>query len=294
MSIVLGLDHNRYLCASNGATSNPVTITSNLESPRKKKITKYFERNLTTLKKSPFLFFNKFLSHVWPRCSKLRIRRSARVSKGVKRTNSLYFLLLDGNFNPFFASYFVAVIIGLWVIGITVQEIKHALYQGKERYLGEWWHLAIIPMIIFYILAAVLWIVGYALAASNVGEWTLDVDDLLGSSSRTPYRLLLLSNTFYSFALVLTFFEASHFFQVNSTLGPLHLSLMMMLKDIIRFLALFALNVFAFALAMRKLYSQYVHTSSPVKELNNSTTSHSFERYEADIAGNMHIVFFCL
>ena len=84
-----------------------------------------------------------------------------------------------------------------------------------------------------------------------------------------------------SFALVLTFFEAAHFFQVNSTLGPPHLSLMMMLKDIIRFLALFALNVFAFALAMRKLYSQYVQTSSPVKELNNSTASHSFERYKA-------------
>lgn len=192
------------------------------------------------------------------------------------------------SFNPFFASCFVAVIIGIWVIGITVQEIKHALYQGKERYLGEWWHLAIIPMIIFYILAAVLWIVGYALAASNVGEWTLDVEDLLGSNSRIPYRLLLLSNTFYSFALVLTFFEASHFFQVNSTLGPLHLSLMMMLKDIIRFLALFAVNVFAFALAMRRLYSQYVQTSSPVKELNNSTASHSFERYEADITCREH------
>ena len=177
------------------------------------------------------------------------------------------------------------MIIGIWVVGITVQEIKHALYQGKERYLGEWWHLAIIPMIIFYILAAVLWIVGYVLAASNVGEWTLTADDLLESSSRVPYRLLLLSNTFYSFALVLTFFEASHFFQVNSTLGPLHLSLMMMVKDIIRFTALFALNVFAFALAMRKLYSQYMQTSIPVKEMNNRTESHDFERYEADTTG---------
>ena len=97
--------------------------------------------------------------------------------------------------------------IGIWVIGITVQEIKHALYQGKERYLGEWWHLAITPMIIFYILASVLWIVGYALAASKVGEWILDVDDLLGSNSRTS--LLTVSYHYTSrhlFLFLLLFF----------------------------------------------------------------------------------------
>ena len=172
----------------------------------------------------------------------------------------------------------IAILIGLWVVGITIQEVKQARHQGMERYLAEWWHLAVIPMIAFYILAAVLYIVGYAFIASDSGEWTVHVRHLLGSTSVGPYRLLLLSNSFYSFALVLTFFEASHFLQVNSTLGPLHLSLMMMAKDIVRFLALFALNVCAFALAMRKLYSQYVQTSTRVTEHNNSTRSHAFER----------------
>jgi len=166
------------------------------------------------------------------------------------------------------------------VAGITVQEVKQARYHGMERYLAEWWHLAVILMIIFYILAAVLWIVGYAFAASDSGEWTIHVRHLLGSTSLRPYHLLLLSNSFYSLALVLTFFEASHFLQVNSTLGPLHLSLMMMTKDIARFLVLFALNFCAFALAMRKLYSQYVQTSTHVTEFNNknSTETHPFER----------------
>lgn len=164
------------------------------------------------------------------------------------------------------------------MIGITVQEVKQALHQGKERYFSEWWHLAVIPMIMCYIIAAVLWIVGYAFIASNSGEWVVHVRQLLGSTSLAPYHLLLLSNSFYSFAVVLTFFEASHVLQVNSTLGPLHLSLMNMGKDIMKFFLLFALNVCAFALAMRKLYSQYVQTSAQVTKSSNSTANHAFER----------------
>ena len=160
-------------------------------------------------------------------------------------------------------------------MGITVQEIRHAWHQGKDRYLLAWWHLAVTPMILCYIIAAVLWIVGYVFIAAYSGSWTV----LLGSTSLAPYHLLLLSNSFYSFAVVLTFFEASHVLQVNSTLGPLHLSLMNMGRDIMKFFALFSLNVCAFALAMRKLYSQYVQTSTQVTKNNNSTTSHAFERY---------------
>ena len=161
------------------------------------------------------------------------------------------------------------------MIGITAQEIKHALHQGKERYLFAWWHLAVIPMIMCYILSAVLWIVGYVFIGSDSGSWTA----LLGSTSLAPYHLLLLSNSFYSFAVILTFFEASHLLLVDSTLGPLHLSLMNMCRDIVKFFALCALNVFAFTLAMRKLYSQYVQTSTLVTKNSNITTSHAFERY---------------
>ena len=156
------------------------------------------------------------------------------------------------------------------MVGIIVQEIKQVMYQGMERYLGEWWHLAVISMILSYVLAAVLWIVG----------WTVPLTKLEDASSVGPYHLLLLSNSFYAFAVLLTFFEASHLLQVDSTLGPLHLSLMKMTKDIVRFFALFALNFCAFALAMRKLYSQYVQlTAAQVAKSSNATnTSHPFER----------------
>ena len=174
--------------------------------------------------------------------------------------------------NLFFFS--LAIIIAIWVIGITVQEIKHALHQGKERYLFAWWHLAVIPMIMCYIISAVLWIVGYVSIGSESGSWTKE----LGSSSLAPYHLLLLSNSFYSFAVILTFFEASHVLLVNSTLGPLHLSLMNMCRDIIKFFALCALNVFAFTLTIRILYSQYVQTSALVTN-NSNNPSHTFQRY---------------
>ena len=178
-----------------------------------------------------------------------------------------------------FQTFFSAVIIGIWVIGITLQEIKHALHQGKERYFSAWWHLAVIPMVMCYIIAAVLWIVGYAFIASDSGSWTVHVRQLVGSTSLAPYHLLLLSNSFYSFAVVLTFFEASHILLANSTLGPLHLSLMNMGRDIMKFFALCGLNVCAFTLAFRKLYSQYMQTSTQPTKNNSSTTTHAFERY---------------
>ena len=167
---------------------------------------------------------------------------------------------------------FTDVLIGIWVAGITVQEIKKVLKYGMDRYLSEWWHLALIPMIVFYIIATVLWIVDFAVSGSIASNGTVQVRDL-GS-----YNLSLLSNSFYSLALVLTFFEASHFLQVNSTLGPLHLSLMMMVKDIVRFLALFGVNVFAFALAMRGLYSHPVQTSEQTSGHTNDTDNHKFQR----------------
>ena len=161
------------------------------------------------------------------------------------------------------------------MVGIIVQEIKQAMYQGMKRYLGEWWHLAVIPMILSYVLAAVLWIVGYTSLARNSGDWTVPLTKLEDASSVGPYHLSLLSNSFYAFAVLLTFFEASHLLQVDSTLGPLHLSLTMMT----RFFALFALNFCAFAFAMRKLYSQYVQTSAEVAKSRNATNaSHPFER----------------
>ena len=164
------------------------------------------------------------------------------------------------------------------MVGITVQEIKHALQQ-KRQYFLAWWHLAVVPMIVCYIIAAVLWIVGYAFIASDSGSWTVDVRQLMGSTSLAPYHLLLLSNSFYSFAVVLTFFEASHILLANSTLGPLHLSLMNMGRDIMKFFALCGLNVCAFTLAFRKLYSQYMQTSTQPTKNNSSTTTHAFERY---------------
>jgi len=193
---------------------------------------------------------------------------------------------------------FTAVLIVIWVAGITVQEIQKVLKHGMDRYLSEWWHLALIPMIVFYIIAIVLWCVGYAFAVSNSGDWTVYVRGLVGNAPVGSYNLLLLSNSFYSLALMLTFFEASHFLQVNSTLGPLHLSLMMMVKDIVRFLALFGLNVLAFALAMRRLYSHPVQNSDHTSEETKGTHNHSFQRLALRITSykqkRIHLIFYLM
>ena len=66
--------------------------------------------------------------------------------------------------------------------------------------------------------------------------------------------------------------------QVNATMGPLQLSLVKMMRDILKFLFLFVLIYFAFTLALRKVYSQYVWAR---KSFLNQTASspHGFSRY---------------
>ena len=178
----------------------------------------------------------------------------------------IFIHLLDLKFVYFYSCYY-------WYLGGWYNRPRNkASHVSRYGKISRWVvaHLAVISMILSYVLAAVLWIVG----------WTVPLTKLEDASSVGPYHLLLLSNSFYAFAVLLTFFEASHLLQVDSTLGPLHLSLMMMTKDIVRFFALFALNFCAFAFAMRKLYSQYVQlTAAQVAKSRNATnTSHPFER----------------
>lgn len=51
-------------------------------------------------------------------------------------------------------------------------------------------------------------------------------------------------------------------FQVSYLLGPLHMSMMSMVGDLIKFFLLYSLNYFSFAIGITKLYSQYVQTAT--------------------------------
>lgn len=101
------------------------------------------------------------------------------------------------------------------------------------------------------------------------------------------YDLLLLANATFSIGLVLSFVHASNFFQVNSILGPLQLSLLKMMRDILKFLFLFLLLYLAFGWAERKVYSQYVQAR---EKFVGNKTEHKF----SEIGGTLRFLFWDL
>ena len=108
------------------------------------------------------------------------------------------------------------------------------------------------------------------------GGSVIPIGEVFGDKAQVyAYNLLLLSNAAFSIGLVLSFFHASNFFQVNSILGPLQLCLVKMMRDIVKFLFLFLLLFLAFGWAERKVYSQYVETR---EKFVRNTTEHKFSK----------------
>ena len=163
------------------------------------------------------------------------------------------------------------VFISLWVVGMLFQEGKEAYRQGKERYLSQYWNLVTLIMLGLFVISGVLWFIERLLVVSGVKEAAS-----VSSAKALEYRLILLSNAFFAFGMILAFFQISNSLQVNSMLGPLQLCLVKMVRDIAKFLFLFLLLFLAFAWAERKVYSGYVHARTTFVA---NTTTHKFSKW---------------
>ncbi len=108
---------------------------------------------------------------------------------------------------------------------------------------------------LFMFLASyVMWIIAWG----SYGEW---------QPRRDPF---IVADVLYASACVMAFFHLTHFFQVNSTLGPLQLSLYRMLKDVLKFLVIFLMLYIAFATGVVKVYSYYVASQINLRDHNKS------------------------
>lgn len=109
---------------------------------------------------------------------------------------------------------FLDVLVGLWVTGISLEELKQAKRQGKERYQSQWWHITTIFVVFFFLSSAILWLIGYVSLADQQNSISVAIKAVINDAI-TPRSLILLSQSFKALAIVLAFFQASYHFQVN-------------------------------------------------------------------------------
>lgn len=141
-----------------------------------------------------------------------------------------------------------------FVVGLFFQEIWEALTQGCRLYFTKWWNIVDIVTLLTFLMAYTVWIVAWAI----YGEW---------QPREKPF---IVADVLYASAAVMAFFHLTHYFQVNSTLGPLQLSLYRMLKDVLKFLLIFLMLYIAFATGVVKVYSYYVASQIKLRDHDNS------------------------
>ena len=99
---------------------------------------------------------------------------------------------------------------------MTIQEIREMLHHKPRRsYFFKWWNIVTIVMLTLYILGALLWIIGYAVT----GGWSIVIKDYLLTKSvqiTDGYQLLLVGNSIFSLAIVVSVFHLVDLCQVRS------------------------------------------------------------------------------
>ena len=137
-----------------------------------------------------------------------------------------------------------------FVVGLWVQEAMEAYRQGASIYFSKWWNVVDTLIVLTFPLAYIVWFT----ARIQFKQW------------KPRETAFIAADAIYSTASVLAYFHLAHIFQVNSVLGPLQLSLYRMLKDVLKFLAIFFLLYIAFATGVINTYSYYVVSQKQLKK----------------------------
>lgn len=140
----------------------------------------------------------------------------------------------------------------LFVLGLLIQEIVEIWRQGAFIYFSKWWNVVDTVIILTFMVAYVLWLVAWRV----YGEW------------KPEKKSFIVADAIYASASVIAYFHLAHFFQVNSTLGPLQLSLYKMLRDVLKFLAIFLLSTLRLLLG----WPRFTRTMLPLRESSKSGT----------------------
>ena len=150
--------------------------------------------------------------------------------------------------------------------GLIAQEVGEACRQGFFNYVSKWWNVVDTVIVFAFLLAFIVWL----------GAWRF-YEEL-----KPKKEAFIVADAIYASASVVAFFHLAHIFQVNSVLGPLQLSLYKMLKDVLKFLAIFLLLYVAFATGVAKIYSYYVFSQKTLQDKNSTShhqVSHPYAMY---------------
>ena len=147
----------------------------------------------------------------------------------------------------------------VFVFGFVVVECLEVHRQGLLLHYSKWWNVVDFFIILTFVAAYVLWMVAWG---AYDKQW------------KPRSRAFIAADILYASASVLAYFHLAHVFQVNSTLGPLQLSLYKMLKYVLKLLTSFCFTSRFSLVRQRYTRTTLQHRTSCEARMRLSMISH--------------------
>ncbi|XP_061938714.1 short transient receptor potential channel 4-like [Apis cerana] len=128
--------------------------------------------------------------------------------------------------------------------------IRLCIIHGPKRFFAVPWYWFEMIMIFLFILTFLYWITA-ALDVKINGQLELE------RKYWNTYDPTLIAEGIYCLATIMAFLKLLYICQLDYHLGPLQLSLVKMIKDVLKFIILFTIIILAFSAATCRLYQYY-------------------------------------
>ncbi|CAG0918283.1 unnamed protein product [Notodromas monacha] len=143
----------------------------------------------------------------------------------------------------------------LYIFGFLWEEIKELWSEGLVQYLDDLWNVVDVSRNVLYVTTVILRVFAYI-------EQTREIKlnpavAFLPREMWDPYDAQLIAEGLCAAANVLSALKLVHMFSINPYLGPLQVSLGRMVIDIIKFILIYTLVLFAFACGLNQLLWYY-------------------------------------
>lgn len=147
----------------------------------------------------------------------------------------------------------VDVTIWIWVCSYAVEEIRTITGNGLSAYFRNKWLIFRCVMTLLFLASFVTRIVNVFIAADHD-----DADYRHVERELWPWNdPMLVSEALFCIAVVMAFMRVINLFQISQVLGPLQITLSLMMYNICEMFAILFVVMFAFACGLTRLYYFY-------------------------------------
>ncbi|XP_066285505.1 short transient receptor potential channel 4-like [Branchiostoma lanceolatum] len=147
------------------------------------------------------------------------------------------------------------IIIMIWALGLLIEELHEIWYQGLRYHFTRLWNLLDFAILSTYITQLVLRITSFNwwdnyIQADMADDWLL-------KTNPSTFQPVMIAEGLFAIFTVLVVLRAMGICSLSRNLGTLQISFGRMMFDILKFITILALVMFAFSCGFHRLYRFY-------------------------------------